>query len=301
MLQIDGLREGVPIFKTLGSEVRLKIVVLLAEQGPMNLNEIAMALGLTNSALTSHVRKLEESGIIQVKQDPAWKGNQKICTLLTDQLLLNIRPQIKERDFSAFETEIPLGRYGSFEVRPPCGMAYEDAMAGEDNPSCFSEEAHTRAQMFWFYDGFVEYRIPNQLPENCIVAQITLSFEISSADRDTPARVLFFLEDVPAGEWTTFPNDRSRGYHTPAWYRSSQRQHGFLKMLVINRGGVFLDGVQIAESPGEEALGRSGSLLRFRIETHPEEGKTGGVALYGKSFGHYRQDLLARVHWAEGE
>ena len=53
MLEIHNLEEGLGLFKTLGSEVRLKIVWLLARNGEMNLNEIAGALGLTNGAITS--------------------------------------------------------------------------------------------------------------------------------------------------------------------------------------------------------------------------------------------------------
>ena len=41
MLQIEELEEGLEIFRALGSKVRMKIVQLLAERGPMNLNEIA--------------------------------------------------------------------------------------------------------------------------------------------------------------------------------------------------------------------------------------------------------------------
>ena len=49
MLQIEGLEEGLEIFRALGSKVRMKIVQLLAERGPMNLNEIAQALELSEA------------------------------------------------------------------------------------------------------------------------------------------------------------------------------------------------------------------------------------------------------------
>ena len=302
MLQIEGLREGLPIFKTLGSEVRMKIVELLAEEGSRNLNEIATALGLTNSAVTSHVRKLEEAGIIQVEADLAGKGNQKVCSLKEEQLLLYIRPPMQERNANLYEAEIPIGAFQAIQVHPSCGIALKDGPFGrEDDPVCFYEPGAREAQLLWFQEGLIEYKVPDLLPPDCTVAQLTLSFEISSSDWEIPSRVFFFLEDKPLGSWLTFPNDKLRGYHTPAWYREPWRQHGFLKMLVINRGGVFLDGVQIAESPGEEALGRSGRTPRFRIETRALGEETGGIALYGDSFGHYRQNILARVHWVENE
>mgnify|MGYP002231127807 CR=1 FL=1 len=41
------------------------------------MNEIAARLQITNGALTSHIRKLEEAGLIRVTQDSVGHGNQK--------------------------------------------------------------------------------------------------------------------------------------------------------------------------------------------------------------------------------
>ena len=65
MLHIKSLDEGLEIFKALGSEVRINIVKLLLENREMNMNELASSLGITNGALTSHIKKLEETGIIK--------------------------------------------------------------------------------------------------------------------------------------------------------------------------------------------------------------------------------------------
>ena len=61
MLYIKKLDDGVEIFKALGSELRIQILKLLLEQQEMNMNELAAALGITNGALTSHIRKLEQA------------------------------------------------------------------------------------------------------------------------------------------------------------------------------------------------------------------------------------------------
>ena len=299
MLQIEGLREGLDIFKTLGSDVRMKIIELLADYGSMNLNEIASALELTNGAVTSHIRKMEEAGLIRIDQDYSGKGNQKLCSLQVDQLLVNIRPPVEERNLSLYESEIQIGAFHKCSVSPGCGLALERGLAGaEDEPAVFSIPLREGAQMLWFHDGYIEYRIPNHMPDGSLIAQLTLIFEISSADYDRHARIDFYLDDVSLGGWVTFENDASRGHFTPSWYRSMQCQHGFLKMLVINRQGVFLDGVRIAEGPGEEALSGTGNEIRFRIETHPSPEGNGGAALYGSAFGNYAQHIIARVHWA---
>ena len=81
MLQINGLDEGLEIFKCLGSDVRMNIMELLARNGEMNLHELAVSLKLTNGAITSHIRKLEECGMIRVESRHTGRGIQKVCSL----------------------------------------------------------------------------------------------------------------------------------------------------------------------------------------------------------------------------
>ena len=78
MLHIKSLDDGLEVFKALGSEVRVNIVKLLLENREMNMNELASSLGITNGALTSHIKKLEETGIIKVITEHGGHGNQKL-------------------------------------------------------------------------------------------------------------------------------------------------------------------------------------------------------------------------------
>ena len=48
MIHIKKLDDGVPVFKALGSEIRINIIKLLLENKEMSMNEIAKALGVTN-------------------------------------------------------------------------------------------------------------------------------------------------------------------------------------------------------------------------------------------------------------
>ena len=89
MIHIKKIEDGALIFKALGSEVRQNIVKLLIENKQMSMHEIADALEITNGALTSHVRILEESGIIVVIADRNGHGNKKLCRLRDNQILLD--------------------------------------------------------------------------------------------------------------------------------------------------------------------------------------------------------------------
>ena len=92
MLHIKNLDEGLPVFKALASEIRVRIVKLLLDNGEMNMNELAGALGVTNGALTSHVRMLEESGLISVLTESGGHGNQKLCRVRQEKILVMWSP-----------------------------------------------------------------------------------------------------------------------------------------------------------------------------------------------------------------
>lgn len=77
MLEITKLEESVEIFKALGSEVRLQLLELLREYPQMNLNELAAKLGITNGALTGHMKKLERAGLVQVTAEGRWTWQRK--------------------------------------------------------------------------------------------------------------------------------------------------------------------------------------------------------------------------------
>ena len=77
MLHIKRLEEGVELFKALGSELRINILKLLLEYKEMNMNELASHLGITNGALTSHIKKMEEVGLITILSERGGHGQPK--------------------------------------------------------------------------------------------------------------------------------------------------------------------------------------------------------------------------------
>ena len=128
MLHIEKLSDGLNLFKALGSDVRLEIVRLLVEQ-PMNMNELAGKLHITNGALTTHIKKLEECGVVAVSSDSGGHGNQKICQVVPDKLLINVKnaPLPAENTCSV---DLKVGRYSSCRVYPTCGLSTADRIIG---------------------------------------------------------------------------------------------------------------------------------------------------------------------------
>ena len=121
MLHIKNLDEGLELFKALGSEIRVEIIKTLIKENSMNMNELASRLKITNGALTSHIRKLEESGVVTVSAEASGHGNQKVCSVNLDKILIDIQDAPKEEN--VYTSDIKVGLFTNYEVYPTCGLA----------------------------------------------------------------------------------------------------------------------------------------------------------------------------------
>lgn len=179
MLHIKSLEEGLDIFKALGSDIRIEIIRILLENRDMNMNELASRLKITNGALTSHVRKLEECGIITVTSESAGHGNQKKCSVALDKILIEVDSPAQNKN--VYDTDLKVGHFTGFEVYPTCGMASASALIGEvDDIRYFAHPDRYNADILWFTKGYVEYVIPNFIPFGNKINQISVSLELGS-------------------------------------------------------------------------------------------------------------------------
>ena len=289
MLHVKNLDEGLEVFKALGSELRINIIKLLQENHEMNMNELATSLGITNGALTSHIKKLEESGIIQVMTERGGHGNQKICKVAVDKIVVDVESEETEEDQNIYNTEVKVGHYSDYNVYPTCGLATSKAIVGEvDDPRYFSHPDRINAGILWFTKGYIEYMIPNLLPSATKIDQITVSLEISSEapgiNNDWPSDISIFLNDVKIGTWTS-PGDYGdvQGIFTPDWWFPNWNQYGLLKMIVINKKGTFV------------------STVRFKFEIEEDAKNIGGITIFGSEFGNYNQDIKVRIAYSPME
>ncbi len=307
MLHIKNLEEGLNVFKTLGSDVRMRIVELLSTHGEMNMNELASALELTNGALTAHIKRLEDCGIIETVSEYTGHGNQKKCSMKVSQVLLSVGGAEDTGDIRVYETELRVGHFSDYSVRPECGLASGYSMIGEPNdPRYFAHPERLQAGILWFREGYVEYRIPNMLPPGQKISQLTFCFEISSEHTgigpDSQADIAFYLNGKHIGNWLSLGDMGGvKGIYTPVWWSARARQYGLLKMIVVNAKGTFLDGLKISGvGLGDFQLDES-SEIRFRFAVENNNVYTGGLVLYGAGFGNYNQDIKIRVHYTQND
>ncbi|MBU3173172.1 ArsR/SmtB family transcription factor [Clostridium estertheticum] len=298
MIHIKNLEESLPIFKALSSDVRIQILNLLSEYKQLNMNDIAKKLKLSNGAITMHIRKLEECGIIKINILTAKHGIQKICYLHEDKFIIDIGNQDID---NSYELEIGIGQYSFYEIQPTCGIATKDSLIGEvDNPSYFADPDRINADILWFSKGAIEYRIPNYLKPSQVFSEIQISMEISSEAPGNcslwPSDIYFNLNDIYLGSWTS-PGDYAdkKGILTPHWWFSNWNQYGLLKLLSINKFGTFIDGLKISDTNLNDINLNYKSDLSFKLSI-PEDAKhKGGLTLFGKNFGNYNQGINIRV------
>ncbi|WP_211748822.1 ArsR family transcriptional regulator [Paenibacillus sp. Marseille-Q4541] len=298
MIYIKDLMSGVPIFKALSSEVRIQIIEMLSKHQSLNLNDIATRLQLTNGAVTMHIKKLEESGLININTAVGKHGIQKICYLNEDKLMVDLRSQ---EIHNRYEVEIKVGHFSNYHAVPTCGLATKDSIVGDfDEPRYFADPMRIDSELIWLSEGFLEYRIPNYLKSNETFSEIQFSMELSSEapgfNNNYPSDIYFSVNGIEIGCWTS-PGDfgDTRGTFNPDWWPPHLNQYGMLKLIRINDEGSYVDGCRISDVTLND-IGldyKSDILLRIAVTEGPTNKR--GLTIYGRNFGNYSQDILARV------
>lgn len=305
MIHVKNIEEGLPIFKAFGSEIRVNIIKLLIENKQMSMHEIAEALGVTNGALTSHIRLLEEAGIIVILSERSVHGNKKMCRLTERQILFDLESDETGRDELIYDTEVKVGHYSDYKIFPTCGLATTESLVGTvDDSRYFAHPDRINAGILWFGKGYVEYIIPNLLPEATKIEKITISFEISSeapgVNEDWPSDISFLLNDTLIGTWTSAGDYGDvRGIFTPDWWYENWNQYGLLKMLTIDKKGTFIDGLKISDVNINQFKLDYKSVIKFKFQVAEDASHVGGLTLFGGQFGNYNQDIKVHITYSQ--
>ena len=302
MIHITSLDDGLETFKALGSDTRIQILNILLENEQMSMNQLATELNISNGALTGHIKKLEECGLINISNESAGHGNQNMCSVTQDRIIVDIKKPIDYKN--VFETEIKVGQFSRHQVWPTCGIATSESVIGEfDDIRYFNHPDRFTANILWFTKGYVEYTIPNLIPSNQRITQLSISAELSSEapgiDNNWPSDISFYINDTKIGMWTS-PGDFGdvHGMFTPQWWPQNWNQYGLLKLLVINDYGTYIDGLKISDVSTLSLHLDYSSDIRLRLAVENDSEHVGGITLYGKSFGNYDQDIRVAINYA---
>ena len=286
----------------LAAPVRLAILQLLRQTGPMNVNMISAALKLPQSTIATNIKVLEAARLIHTEAAKARKGQQKICSVPFDGMLIRLDGAAPKQRDDLVEVAMPIGLYTGCEVSAPCGLCSTEGIIGLlDVPDFFLDPGRMRASLAWFGRGFVEYKFPNnaRLLEKSVEAlefSMEMSSEVPGTNVNWPSDISIWVNGVKVGTWTS-PGDfgDKRGTYTPRWWKLAGSQYGRLVTWRISERGSFVDKAQVSKVDiGRLELGKHHSI-RLRIGIDDGAKHPGGVNIFGKGFGNYDQDILMRM------
>ena len=294
--------ENLELIKGLASAVRVSILKVLGVSGPMNVNQIAEALNLPQSTVSSNLQILEDVGLVLTHTKKARKGSQKVCESAFREILVAFRDIRPDQNENEIEVSMPIGLYTQCEVSAPCGLCSSDGIIGLlDVPDTFLEPDRMRSGLLWFNRGYVEYQFPNNAKlKNTKPSEIEFSLELSSevpgTSADWPSDISLEVNNVRVATWTS-PGDfgDKRGVYTPEWWKLTGSQYGKLKTWRINGKGSFVDGVRVSDITLEDLSIDSHRSIRMRIGVRDDAKHPGGINIFGRGFGNYDQDIVMRL------
>lgn len=292
--------ENLALIKGLASEVRVAILKVLGSSGAMNVNQIAEAIGLPQSTVSSNLQVLEDVGLVVTRSERARKGSQKICESAFTEILVAFRDRPVHDD--VIEVSMPIGLYTQCEVSAPCGLCSPEGVIGLlDVVDTFLEPDRMRAGLLWFNRGFVEYQFPNNAKlGNTVPSELEFSLELSSevpgTNADWPSDISLEVNQVPVASWTS-PGDfgDKRGLYTPDWWKLSGSQYGKLKTWRITEEGSFIDGLRVSDVTLSDLAIDSHRSIRMRIGVSDDAEHPGGINIFGRGFGNHDQDIVMRL------
>lgn len=302
MLYIRSLREGLPVFRALGSSTRIAIMELLIEKGPLRMTSIAQQLGITGGALTSHVKELTDAGLIYIETTGGKHGLQKICHAYDRRILVESAPTAL--DAQSYQEDLQVGSFDECTVSAPCGLARLDGIIEPtDTQESFAATDRARAGLVWFAQGELVYRLKNPLQKGDKALELNISMELASfattPDNTADVDVTLTINGTPVGTWAVAPGRTSeRSPH--GWWRRGWPQHGHLYLFSISAEGAFIDGKRISSAKiGNIELGEEGIALG--ISANPGKSNAGGLMMYGQTFGHHEQDIRTLLKYRHGK
>lgn len=300
-MQLDISQRSLPVYEALSSSVRLNILQLISNKD-YSITELAEQLGLSKAIVTKHIQKLEAAHLIGSKKIPGKSGAKKVPHLAVDNIEITFPTKIYH-SYQLYSSSIRLGHYSNFEVTPTCGLVTPTEIVSKlDDPLAFVNSARVDASLLWFSEGFVEYKVPNNLTAEQEPQLLEFSMEIASefpySNNVWPSDISFYVNNVLIGTWTCPGNfSDARGFYTPDWWDDDLSQYGLLKHIRINDTHCTIDGEDLSEVTLSQLHIKEHQFIDFRIAVASNAINKGGVTLFGKEFGNYPQDIVTNLYY----
>lgn len=300
-MNLDDTRHLALVAKALSAEVRIEILKLLCRED-LNVNEIAEKLSIPASTAATHVKLLEEAGIIHTSLQRGIRGSMKLCT----KVLADLEVKLSTLEAESYQCEVinmPIGNFVDYKVEPTCGIVSDKGnIDEEDEPRCFYNPNRIYAQLLWFGKGYVEYRFPNNMLKNNKERRVSISMELCSEDHEynmnCRSDITVWVNGIDAGTWAC-PSDFGgrRGKLNPDWWPDKNTQYGMLKSWTLTEQGTYIDDDKVNEITIDEYHLSESDYISVKIGIKEDALHVGGVNLFGSGFGDYPQDIRFKIFY----
>ena len=289
------------IARALDSELRRRMIDLMA-LGPLNVNQIAEALGIPQSTCVVNIQILERARLIHVEQVAASKGAQKLCSVKWEEVVLPLKDVAAPGDDRMVVVDMPIGLYTDHQATAPCGMINTQGIIGFfDQTETFLNPKRASAGLIWMTKGYLEYRFPKSTAVTVDrIAALSVTFEVCSEfpgyNNTWPSDITVWLNGQEVGTWTS-PGDMGGDYGrlTPRWWDLMNTQYGYLKTWKVTSEGCFIDGVKTSDLTLVDFGLREWGFYQIRIGVKDDAEFVGGFNLFGRTSGNYEQDIVLRI------
>lgn len=295
----------IEVFRALASDVRARILELLSK-GPMNINALGQALGLSAPTITHHIQALEQAGVVMTEYAQGAQGTQKLCAARYDRFIVSFDVPGAEGEEQVEETELPIGLYSVAAPHGTCGLASPDRIIGfYDDPQSFLLRERASAHILWMAEGYVEYVFPNMLPNSVEIDRLELVMELCSEapeyNNEYPSDITVWLNGVEIGTWTS-PGDFGdrRGHHSPPWWPARIAQYGIETTWRVDANGTSINGARASNVTLAHAGIAPRKPVTVRIGIKPDAAHVGGFNLFGRGIGDYDHDIILRLVYHVG-
>ncbi|MCH5158288.1 MAG: helix-turn-helix domain-containing protein [Clostridiales bacterium] len=288
MKHYTDVKQAQQLFECLAAPARMEILRLVLSGDAQSLDEIAKTLHLTNGAITQHVKKMTDAGIIKLIDVPGKRGTAKRPVPVLDRVIIDIAAEL-ESDENSFD--LPLGSFSSANVKPYCALASVNGWIGErDDPRYFTYPERSAAALIYFNSGKIGWTLPS--PGKRPLKSISVSFEISSKPyghgKERQSTAVFFLNDIELGRATVDGEFTDRkGLFTPSGF-DGIAQYGKFKTVSVREDGSYYDGIKIGNVSVDSF---DPGALTFYVATES------GLAIFGNGYGDYDCGIKIRTEY----
>ncbi|MEG1426786.1 MAG: helix-turn-helix domain-containing protein [Oscillospiraceae bacterium] len=292
------------VAKALSSPTRLDILNLVNEQAGLNIKEIAERLSIPASTAAIHIKALNEANLLILEEEPGTRGASKRCHHQKSVIHIFMdSPSSAITRTSSFS--IPVGSFTECRVSGTSGMADVDGCIGqEDTETTFYLPEKYRAGIVWLANGYLEYKIPNNVPKFSNPKSLLFSMELCSEscgfNEEWKSDITFWVNGADCGTWRS-PGDmgsrRGAAYPPNSQWPRGSTQYGFMVTLEINGDGSFIGRKKVSDVTIDDLSLMSRHYITLRIGNKPDAKYIGGINIFGRDFGDYGQDIQVTVEY----